>query len=459
MALGGSMAVPGRGAPADRARARDASARARSADPRPPLLPAGRPEAGHRVRAQPARVAGDLTAARPARARAGGRGLPRGGWARRAVAPAPAELRQDLARARRPAAALRAEPRRGGLRGVRRGAGHRRRPHGLAGWLRRGALRALARRDPGERRSSRRRASGPRAASAAAARAGRRPAPGDEPDAAPPRTWGALLARRRASCRRARSSTCCCASSTSARSASSYLDLARRTTLLAERAFDDGRRDDAFRVFQRLAAHASEKTTERSRDVAQGFLRSLLEGPRLEHVIQRALSGLEAGDLEANQVLLALGDATVPALLDAASSLEKGVERERLRRHGRDLRRARAPGRAERLGAQKTRRRACAPRSASRASSSIPTWSSRSAPARGRRTQRAGGSGARRSCTSARTPRSRRSPRCSEAPRPGSRSSALHGLGSTASARAVEPSAPRARARARGARYGARARR
>jgi HEAT repeat protein len=113
-------------------------------------------------------------------------------------------------------------------------------------------------------------------------------------------------------------------------SASSYLDLARRMMLLAERAFDDNRRDDAFRIFQRFAAHANEKTTEPSRDLARGFLRSLLEGPRLTYVIRRALSGLEAGDLEANQVLLALGDATVPALLDAASSLEKGVERDRL---------------------------------------------------------------------------------------------------------------------------------
>jgi HEAT repeat protein len=112
--------------------------------------------------------------------------------------------------------------------------------------------------------------------------------------------------------------------------ASSYLDLARRTMLIAERAFDENRRDDAFRVFQRLAAHATEKESEPSRDLARGFLRSLLEGPRLAYVIRRALSGLEAGDLEANQVLLALGDATVPALLDAASSLEKGVERDRL---------------------------------------------------------------------------------------------------------------------------------
>jgi HEAT repeat protein len=113
-------------------------------------------------------------------------------------------------------------------------------------------------------------------------------------------------------------------------SASSYLDLARRTMLLAERAFDEGHREDAFLVFQRFAAHAGDKASEPARDLARGFLRSLLDGARLAYVIRRALSGLEAGDLEANQVLLALGDATVPALLDSAASLEKGVERDRL---------------------------------------------------------------------------------------------------------------------------------
>jgi HEAT repeat protein len=112
--------------------------------------------------------------------------------------------------------------------------------------------------------------------------------------------------------------------------ASSYLDLARRTTLLAERAFDEGRREDAFLVFRRLAAHATGKESEASRNLAHGFLRSLLEGPRLAFVIERALRGLEAGDLEANQVLLALGGPAVPALLDTASELDKGVPRDRL---------------------------------------------------------------------------------------------------------------------------------
>jgi HEAT repeat protein len=135
-------------------------------------------------------------------------------------------------------------------------------------------------------------------------------------------------------------------------SASSYLDLARRTALLAERAFDEGRRDDAFLVFQRFAAHAGDKGSEPTRDLARGFLRSLLDGARLADVIRRALSGLEAGDLEANQVLLALGDATVPALLDAAASLDKGVERDRLTAMVLTFGERALPAVLERLGAE-----------------------------------------------------------------------------------------------------------
>jgi hypothetical protein len=112
--------------------------------------------------------------------------------------------------------------------------------------------------------------------------------------------------------------------------ASSYLDLARRAKLLAERAFDDGRRNEAFRICVHLASHVDGKENPRSRELAHGFLTALLEGPRLDDVIGRALRGLDAGDLEANQVLLALGTAAMPALLDTAGSLDKGVERDRL---------------------------------------------------------------------------------------------------------------------------------
>jgi HEAT repeat protein len=111
---------------------------------------------------------------------------------------------------------------------------------------------------------------------------------------------------------------------------SGYQDLARRTAQAAERAWGEGQRDDVFPVFVRLATHAHAKRADLSRGFAQSFLRSLVQGERLEYVIRRALRGLEPGDLDASQVLLAVGEATVPALLDAASSLERGAERDRL---------------------------------------------------------------------------------------------------------------------------------
>ena len=79
------------------------------------------------------------------------------------------------------------------------------------------------------------------------------------------------------------------------------------------------------RVALLLAAHAHGKR-ERSppRASRESFLRSLLQGPRLDALVARVARGVEEGDLEASQVLLALGDAAVPALLDAAISLESG---------------------------------------------------------------------------------------------------------------------------------------
>jgi HEAT repeat protein len=113
-------------------------------------------------------------------------------------------------------------------------------------------------------------------------------------------------------------------------SISSYQDLARRTLQAAERAWGEGRADEVFPVFVRLASHADGKAEHRSRELAQSFLCSLVRGERLEYVIHRAARGLEAADLAASQVLRAVGEATVPALLDVASSLERGVERDRL---------------------------------------------------------------------------------------------------------------------------------
>ena len=111
---------------------------------------------------------------------------------------------------------------------------------------------------------------------------------------------------------------------------SAYQDLARRAVHSAERAWLEGRREEVFPVFVRLAGHAQAKRADHSRELAQSFLRSIVQGERLEYVIQRALRGLDVADLDANQVLLALGEASVPALLDVATSLERGVERDRL---------------------------------------------------------------------------------------------------------------------------------
>ncbi len=113
-------------------------------------------------------------------------------------------------------------------------------------------------------------------------------------------------------------------------SAASYLDCARRTVQLTERGWADGRHEEAFGVFVRLAAHAHGKTTDRARELAESFLRSLVQGERLAYVIRRAASAAGASDLDASQILLALGDAAIPALLDAASASEKGQERDRL---------------------------------------------------------------------------------------------------------------------------------
>jgi len=115
-------------------------------------------------------------------------------------------------------------------------------------------------------------------------------------------------------------------------SASVYQDLVRRATLLATRAFEEGRSDELHRASVLLATHAHGKENPVLRELAGSFLRSLLQGPRLVALVTRVVRDLDEGELEASQVLLALGDAAVPVLLDAAISLEGNTERERLGR-------------------------------------------------------------------------------------------------------------------------------
>ena len=113
-------------------------------------------------------------------------------------------------------------------------------------------------------------------------------------------------------------------------SAGQYLDLARRTTLLAERAFDEGEPEVCYRVAARLAEHVHGKANVRLRELAESFLRSLMHGARLEALVHRTAGALHDGDLAASEILLALGDAAVPALLDGALTFESNAERERL---------------------------------------------------------------------------------------------------------------------------------
>jgi HEAT repeat protein len=109
-----------------------------------------------------------------------------------------------------------------------------------------------------------------------------------------------------------------------------YPDLARRASQLGERAFETGDPDAAFRAAVRLATHAESRDSERIRDLAESFLRSMVHGALLEDMVERAAQTLDRGDLAASRVLLVVGAAAVPALLDAAVSLEGKQERGRI---------------------------------------------------------------------------------------------------------------------------------
>jgi len=221
-------------------------------------------------------------------------------------------------------------------------------------------------------------------------------------------------------------------------SAGKYLDLARRTTLLAERGFDEGRPEEFYRVAVRLAAHAQRQANARLRELAESFLRSLVQGARLDDLVRRATRALDGADLEASQVLLALGDAAVPALLDGAIALESNAERERLSAVVLTLAERALPAVIERLRASDAPARV---RAAARIAGELqhpdviaPLASLLDAQDRGVREEavralvRTGSEAAVSALAKALD---------SEAP--GLALTALHGLGSTASARAVPP--------------------
>jgi HEAT repeat protein len=88
-------------------------------------------------------------------------------------------------------------------------------------------------------------------------------------------------------------------------------------------------------------------------------VRSLLEGRRLAELVRRAAAGLDAGGVEAAAILRALGEPVLPALLDAAAALEKGAERDRLVAIVSGFTDRAVPVVLERLGAEESPRRLC----------------------------------------------------------------------------------------------------
>ena len=106
--------------------------------------------------------------------------------------------------------------------------------------------------------------------------------------------------------------------------ASSYADAARHAVHEAERASEEGRYDDAYRVLVALARDATggAKRSPRQADLARSFLSSLASGMRLTDLLDRACAPEHESSVEATQVLLALGE-------DVAASLIRDAETER----------------------------------------------------------------------------------------------------------------------------------
>lgn len=109
-----------------------------------------------------------------------------------------------------------------------------------------------------------------------------------------------------------------------------YRDLGRRAASLGQEAFDRGDPDACFRTLVQLTVHAQGKPDDQVRGLAESSLRSLAQGAPLEDLVARAARALDDADLEATQVLFAVGDAAVPALLDAVVSQEGNRERQHL---------------------------------------------------------------------------------------------------------------------------------
>jgi HEAT repeat protein len=97
-----------------------------------------------------------------------------------------------------------------------------------------------------------------------------------------------------------------------------YRDLARNLASLAEQMSGAGELDGVFAVFLALARHASDdaKRSFSQRESASGFLGQMAHGPALEHLIDRAVDVTTASSIEATTALRELGPRVAPILLD-----------------------------------------------------------------------------------------------------------------------------------------------
>lgn len=112
----------------------------------------------------------------------------------------------------------------------------------------------------------------------------------------------------------------------------SYLELARQVGRHAEQASEAKDGDTAYRVLVALAGQAAGKDNPRLSDVAQSFLSSLVQGPRLKDLVERACAPSQGESVRASQILLQVGEPVVRPLLDAADGARDAARRGHL--HG-----------------------------------------------------------------------------------------------------------------------------
>ncbi len=99
-----------------------------------------------------------------------------------------------------------------------------------------------------------------------------------------------------------------------------YADIACRVASLAEQASVEGRLDDGYRVILELARHAGDDAKQHAiqAQLAAEYLSELAKGVLLVDLIDRACAPGPEASIRATQVLMQLGEQVVPALLDAA---------------------------------------------------------------------------------------------------------------------------------------------